>query len=102
LLSETTRISRTGSFVPTVDIQKTSAFSTIITERQASPSDDDSGTATPTAEAARAIVVTVRRSTLGHIFSCALLIIVGMSFWVYSAYMERTLTNMKWSLSTDD
>jgi hypothetical protein len=34
-------------------------------------------------------------STLGHVFSCALLIIVGMAFWIRSAYMENALTTLK-------
>jgi hypothetical protein len=101
-LSETSGISRTVSFVPSL-MQKSSEFSTVITQSSILGSSriNEFGSESVTPEAARVIEIVNRTPTLGHIFSCCLLIIVGMAFWVYSARMENTLTNVKLGLSED-
>jgi hypothetical protein len=84
-------------------MQKSSGFSMTQSGTsipQSSPTDDfESESVTP--EEARVIEVVKRTPTLGHVFSCSLLIIVGMAFWVYSAYMEKTLTHAKLGLSEE-
>jgi hypothetical protein len=48
----------------------------------------------PSAPIAEARAPDEKTPTVGHVFSIALLIVVGMAFWVRSAYVEKTLVTL--------
>jgi hypothetical protein len=102
LLSMTNILSRSDSVIPSSAVHESSestGTAELVPEEVSSSGVIEGVVSAPIAEAR---VPVEKTPTLGHVFSCGLLIVVGMAFWVRSAFMANELNNLKLELVDSD
>jgi hypothetical protein len=88
----TDRLSNTIIFAPTSAIHMTSVYSGA-TLHESVPQNSATSVegVVPSAPFAEARAPVEKTQAVGHVFSISLLLVVGMAFWVRSAYVENAL-----------